>query len=298
MKRRRLLAAFGSGVALSLAGCTGSRRTEPENSGDVGIAPAASFAMSVVTDEEIARRATYRIDYDSRQAERQLAATVIETGSETVTALNRPAPEGKPFVYDGSVYELSYEILELTPAKSFRISFEEVEEADGAIAYDALSDADKRELRQYGWHEPAPFAAASAPVTYSEDEVRASRLVSEPETPVVAWEDGTRGRLTVKSSSDVELKTYEYTADQVHDSAEQFGRTIREEHEFALTDLSVTRRRSSRRRSQPNTGTESRNRSLFPKRSTSSIGRTLSNAYTKSLPRNRRPRTVHCPVRR
>lgn len=239
MKRRRVLAAFGSGLSLSFAGCSGSGRTERENSGDVGTVPSASLEMSTVTDEAIARRTTYRIGSGDHQSERQLAATVIETGSETVTATNRPVPEGKPFVYDGSVYELSHEVLESTPAKSFRVAFEEVEEVDGTIAYDALSGADKRELRRYGWHEPASFALASAPVTYTEDEVRASRLVPEPETSVVAWADGTRGRFTVKSSNDADLKTYEYTAEQVQESAEQFGRTIREEHEFALTELSV-----------------------------------------------------------
>lgn len=242
MKRRQLHTTFASGLALSLAGCLGNRsQTSPKSDGDVGSQPPATLRMSAVTDLEIAQRATYRVDLDHRESERQLAISVIDNGAATINATNRPFPENRAFVYDESVYELSYEVVDADQAVRFRVTLDAVEgdiSDDETIRYDELPDIDKATLEQYGWGNPEAFEVAGVPIVYLEDEIPDSVVVPEPEYPVIVWDSKTRGRVTIGSPEDIEVEAYKYTAREVHGSAEQFGRDIREEHEFTLSDLS------------------------------------------------------------
>jgi uncharacterized protein YceK len=88
----------GSGISLLLAGCSGvNSRVNPTSDGDPGTSPVAELDMKTVSDVEIAKRVTYRIDLEHRSSERDLAVATIWNGSKRVSATNAPAPE-KPTI--------------------------------------------------------------------------------------------------------------------------------------------------------------------------------------------------------
>lgn len=241
MNRRALLVSQISGMLTLLAGCAGDRdHTTPKKGGDVGTSPVAELVMNSVTDMEIARRATHRIDLEHRTTERELAVTVIDEGSKNVTATNPPIPENRPFVYNSSVFELSYNIVQSESASAFRITLSNVssENAGNTITYNDLPEIDKTKLAQYGWEDGGPFESAGVPIVYSEDGLSNSVLVPDSEYEVIKWDSETRARITIEHSGDTTVKTYSYTAQQLHESAQEFGRTIRENHVIPLSDLS------------------------------------------------------------
>lgn len=242
MHRRALLASLSSGLALAMAGCTGTRTgATPENGGDPGTSPVADIEMTPVSDTEIARRVTYRIDLEHRTSERELAAAVISNGSQRVTATNRPVPENRPFIYNESVYELSSEVLDAESATAFRLTLSTVESPDQdeeLIQYRNLPAIDQRLLERFGWDDGGPFEAEGVEVVYTDAEIDESVLVPTPEYSVLEWSDGTQARVIVEESTATEQRTYEYTARRIHASAAEFGRSVRADHVFALTDLS------------------------------------------------------------
>lgn len=242
MDRRVLLTLLSNVFALAVAGCTGTRTgATPENSGDPGTSPVADFEMTPVSDTEIARRVTYRIDLEHRTSERELAAAVISNGSQRVTATNRPVPENRPFIYNESVYELSYELLDAESATTFRLTFSAVESPDQdeeSIQYRNLPAIDQRMLERFGWDDGGPFEVEGVEVVYTDAEIDESVLVPTPEYSVIKWSDGTQARIAVEESTATEQRTYEYTVREVHASAAEFGQSVRADHVFALTDLS------------------------------------------------------------
>lgn len=238
--RRGFLVALGTGFVLWFPGCVGeSGEATPGSGGDPGRSPVAELRMEPVTDAEIARRVTYRLDRDHRRSEREVAVTAIADGSATVEGTSPPVPADRPFVFDGSVYELDVEVVESTPATAFRVTFTGVDgdvPGDETIAYDELPGVDRSVLERYGWDDGPPFELTDVPVRHRDGAIDESVLVPTPTYPVVEWDDA-RGRITVEEPTDVELKTYRYSASPVHESASGFGRSIREDRAFALDDL-------------------------------------------------------------
>ncbi|WP_147299507.1 hypothetical protein [Haloferax sp. Atlit-6N] len=246
MRRRSLLVSLGAGLTFPLSGCAAIGPEEPNsenghNGPDVGTQPPVSFNMDPVTDLEIARRVTFPIDDEINHSEREFAAEVIADGTVTTTATNRPAPEDTPFVYDGAVYELPYEIDESVPATLFRVAFEEhdgdIDEAE-IIEYDDLPEVDKRHLEDYGWDDGGTFELTNVAFLYLEDDIVESVFVPDPKHPVIKWDSDTFGRVAIEGSDDTDVNTYEYMAHQVHESAEEFGHDFRDNHEFSLSGLS------------------------------------------------------------
>jgi hypothetical protein len=242
MKRRALLTTHLAGVVILLTGCTGGNdRSSPKNSGDVGKSPEAELEMAPVTDAEIAKRTTYRIDQEHRTAERELIASVTKNGSKDVTATSPPVPENRPLVYDGSVFEFSYEVVESYPATTFRITLSGVDEDNGSderLEYSSLPTVDKRRLERYGWDDGGPFEGAGVAVTYPDDSIPTSALVPKPEHSVLEWGPDRYALITVERAGDKQMKTYRYTARKLHQSASEFGQGIREDYEITLDALS------------------------------------------------------------
>lgn len=240
MERRALLAAFVGGI-FTFAGCTGNN--EPESSsgnGDVGTPPTAKLTLNAVTDVEIARRATYRIDLEHRSTQRDIAVATITDGPETVTAVNPPVPENRPIVYDGAVFELSYEKTSMAAASEFRLTLSSVEsstEANRTVEFRELPAVDRTKLQEYGWEDGGPFESAGVPIVYTDEEIADSALVPDPEYDVIEWETGHRARITVERSDDTERNVYKYTARKIHKSAQEFGGNIRKQHRIVLDGL-------------------------------------------------------------
>lgn len=236
MYRRQFL---GLGFALAtaaIAGCTGM-----QSSAGVGTVPTASLRMQPVTHIEIAEEVTYDSSVEDHHP---LDTDVITEGSMTVEATEPPFPENRPFVFDDSVYELSYEVTGSQPATSFRIILDPVEgavEDSQTIQYQNLPSVDQEVFRNRGWDDIESLGFGTS-ILYLNNAVRDSVLVPDPEYSVIVWGRETRGRFSVEGSHETELKTYQYSSSVVNESAKKYGRRIEDKYGFGLTDLSSEQR--------------------------------------------------------
>jgi hypothetical protein len=194
--------------------------------------------MEPITDTGIARRVTDSFEESPDSERYQLAREAIESGSATIEATEPLLREGVPFVYDGAVYQLSYEITRSKPATSFHITLNPVEQRvdeDETVQYEELPEVDRRKFAARGWDE-IDFLGFGTSMLYLQIEIPESALVPEPRRPVIVWDSDTRGRFAVDGSYETALKTYRYTPSVVHPSAAEYGREIRERYGFTLTD--------------------------------------------------------------
>lgn len=193
---------MGIGVPSLLAGCLSSATSDDspqDTEGDPGTSPAAKLDLEPVTDREIAKRISYRIDLDHREEERRAVASVVENGTTTITSEDRPVPDGRAVVYDGSVYETSVAVIDSSNATRFRFTLSEVNDADGeARSFTDLPPVDQSVFRSYGWEEGGPLELAGVPVVYQSDQIEASVLVPEPAVTTIELPDDTRVRITVE----------------------------------------------------------------------------------------------------
>lgn len=239
MHRRRFLASCGTLLTTAASGCFYGG-----NMSRVVHLPTAHLEMERVSDTEVARHVTYEEYSDGTGTDTDLLATILEDGSATEQGTEPPLYEGRPFVHDGAVYELSHEVVDTTPATSFSITLNPVEGpvADGeTVDYEDLPPVDRETFERRGWDD-TDFLGFGTSVLYRDADVPDSALVPEPEHPVVVRSDGTRGRFAVRDSYDNDLRTYRYEVSQVHGSAAEFGRSVREAHEFELSGLSAAER--------------------------------------------------------
>lgn len=230
MERRELLAAGAAFAATAVGGCTGCAS-----------APLASLSMERVSDVEIAERTTYRLDAEPGTPRHDLVSATVENESTIVNDTEPPLRSGEPFVFEGSVHELSYEVVESTPATTFAITLDPVEsEPDSVetVRYEELPAVDRAKFRERGWDGDDTFLGFGSRLLYRDDEVPASALVPEPERPVVVWDEDTRGRFAVDGSYSSPVQTYRYSSSVVHPSAAEFGREVRREFAFTLDGLS------------------------------------------------------------
>lgn len=227
MKRRELLV---TGTTLAIAasgGCTGCAR-----------APTASLRMTETDGLGIARQVTLPLE-EAGSPESNLVVDAVENGSTLVNDTEPRFPAERPFVYEGSVYQLTYTTVRSRPARVFQFTLdpaeEEVPESE-VIAFDALPAVDREKFTSRGLDED-PFLGFGSTLLYFEPEIPESALVPQPDYPVIEWEGATRGRFTVDGSYETEVKTFRYTSEQVHPSAREFGRSVQDRYEFTLSGL-------------------------------------------------------------
>lgn len=234
MDRREFLAT-GAALAIGVTGgCTGCARS-----------PSASLEMEPVTDAEIARRVTHRLEADGDSERSRLVSSAVENGSATREGTEPRLPENGTFVHDGSIYRLSREVVESRPATSFSFTLNPVEgSVDGSetVDYADLPAVDRRKFAERGWADGG-FLGFGSSLLYLDPEIPDSALVPEPKRPVIVWDDETRGRFEVDGARDTALRTYRYAAERVHPDVAAYGRDVRERYEFALSGLSSGERR-------------------------------------------------------
>lgn len=227
MKRREFLV---SGATLTLAASGGCTGCVP--------APKANLSMSETGDVGIAREVTYPLEEDGPRS--NFVPNVVENETTVVNDTESRFPENRSFVYHGAIYQLRYDITDSRPARVFHFTLNradgEVNESE-VIRFDELPQVDREKFASRGLDHD-PFLGIGSSLLYYEPEISDSALVPEPEHTVIEWDAGTRGRFTVDGSYETTVNTYQYVSEQVHPSAEQFGRSIRERHEFWLTGLS------------------------------------------------------------
>ncbi|MFB6118035.1 hypothetical protein [Halosegnis sp.] len=230
MNRRQFLATGTTAALATVGGCTGCATT-----------PSAAISMTAVTDAEIARRVTHRLEADPDNERYQLVGEIVETDNTIIEATEQRLPTDGPLVYEGTVYELSVRVLETTPARSFSFTLDPVEGTvtDAAtVRFDALPAVDRAKFREHGLATD-PFLGIGSAFVYPESEIATSALVPEPVASIIVWDADTRGRFTVDGSRSLPIYTYCYTAEVVRESAAAYGRDVRRENVFRLTGLST-----------------------------------------------------------
>ncbi|WP_137285973.1 hypothetical protein [Halorussus salinisoli] len=228
MDRREFLATGATLAIATAGGCTGCAK-----------APAISLRMEPINDHEIAEEVTYRVEVGPSDR-RRLVADAVGEESVTVEDTDAPFPADEPFVYDGSVYRLSYEIVESKPATTFQFTLDPAEGSvseSETIRYDELPAVDREKLDYDG-----SFLGFGSSLLYLDSEIPDSALVPDPERSVIVWDSETKGRFEVDGSIETDLKTYRYESEQVHPSAEEYGAQIRERYEFELSGLTDAER--------------------------------------------------------
>ncbi|SFL60517.1 hypothetical protein SAMN04487950_4342 [Halogranum rubrum] len=240
MNRRALLA---SGAALglsSLAGCTGFGVSSLAIPG-----PNALLRMTPITDTGIAERLTYgRVSEDSESY--ALVSAAIDGEHPRAEGTSCPFPADRTFVFEESVYRLSFTVVDTEPATTttFSVTLDppegDVSPAD-VVAYESLPDVDRAQFERLGWENLSSVGYGTS-FRYTTAEIADSVLVPDPEYAVIEWENGTRAAFEVTGSNDAPVKTYEYSSTRVAESASQFGREIRRAHAFVLSGLSEDER--------------------------------------------------------
>lgn len=227
MKRREFLVTGATLTIAASGGCTGCVP-----------APKARLSMTETDDLGIAREVTYPIEEDGPRS--NFVSNAVENGSTVVTDTEARFPENRSFVYRDAIYQLTYDITDSRPARVFHFILNpadgEVNESE-VIQFDDLPAVDREKLASRGLTEDL-FLGFGSSLLYYDPEVPESALVPDPEYTVIEWDAETRGRFTVEGSRDTNVNTYRYSAEQVHPSAESFGRSIRKQHEFIISGLS------------------------------------------------------------
>ena len=233
MNRRQVLVAGVLGSMPMLSGCTGE-----------GEGFNARFTMNRVSDRDIAERLILTLNPENE--DHRVAARAVTKESTTIEATGEPFPPDTPFIYEGSIYEVTTTEVDQSPATTFSFTLNPVDETEPAdenetVRYEDLPDVDKQAFSDHGWSESDPFIGMSSTVRYRDDQINDSVLVPESEKSVIVWPDA-RGRFTVDGSRATAIRTFEYESRVVAESAENYGRDVRKRIEFELGDLTDAER--------------------------------------------------------
>jgi hypothetical protein len=163
----------------------------------------------------------------------------ILDGRAAIEATEPPFPENEHLVYDVTVYQLSYDVTERTPAVRYSVRVDIVEEPPDeseTIHFAQLPAVDREKLTEYGFADGDPIGIGTT-VLYTKAERDQSVLVPDSKYSVIVWESGERAEWIVDRARDTTLKTYQYTTEQVATAAE-YGQQMRERFVFELSGLS------------------------------------------------------------
>ncbi|WP_458188630.1 hypothetical protein [Haladaptatus sp. NG-WS-4] len=254
--RRAFLASAVTGLPAAMAGCTSiadssgeeksPRRTEAEGNPP----PAARLQMAAVQNAEIGRRHVLSLREYPDECRRVVERTV-ENGSMTVDAESPPLwRDERPFLYDGGVYRLSYDVRNERPATRYFWDLTPVERAaeDEIVQFGDLPRLDREKFRLVGLGDDAVGEDTPLDVgmtfVYANTDRNQSALVPTPDRLVVEWESSRRARFSIRNSNskDATLKTYRYTAERIAPTVGAYGRHLRDRYAFELSGLADAER--------------------------------------------------------
>ena len=240
MRRRALLSSVASTLPVALAGCTGEKS---RLSADVAEAPTARLEMTSVTDEELPEKVLYTVrGYSGSDEKGRLVDRAIDGGT-TTEATRPPLPEDRHIFYEDTVYQLSHEVIERTPATRYSVKVDIVEGTvaeSETIQFSELPDVDRETFAEKGLADGGVVGIGTT-FLYTDAEREQSVLVPDSDYSVIVWENGSRAEWVVDDAYDTTLNTYRYTAERVASAAE-YGRQMRERFAFELSDLSDAQR--------------------------------------------------------
>lgn len=243
MRRRDLLASIAALIPAGLAGCAGRRTNHSGGSAGAAPTPTASLRMTNVADADLPSKVLRAVGFDDGSDRQARLLDRILDGGAAIEATEPPFPDHDHLVYDATVYQLSYDVVERTPAVRYSVRVDIVEESPDeseTIHFTQLPAVDREKLTEYGFEDGDPIGIGTT-VLYTNAERDQSVLVPDSEYSVIVWENGERAEWIVDRARDTTLQTYQYTAEQVATAAE-YGQQMRERFAFELSGLSDAQR--------------------------------------------------------
>jgi hypothetical protein len=249
MHRRTFLATVPSLAATALAGCT-----NPVGAGQQAAAraPRAHVRAEAVDDRAIAEQVTHQLhdvqgtDRDERKRATLRNATGEGTGriNGTLKVDDPPIYDHKPVLFEGAVYEVSWEVVERVPATRFEIVLripQATPSPDEVVAWGDLPAVDREIIGDFA-HDGGLSNGIGTTVVYTEAEVERSALFPEPARPYIRHPAGENAVLDVEDGYEEAVLTYEYDATEVYPSASALAEEIRANYRVTLEDLSAAER--------------------------------------------------------
>jgi hypothetical protein len=195
--------------------------------------------MTKVTDTDLPSKVLRTVGTDDGSDRQARLLDRILDGGAAIEATEPPFPDNEHLVYDATVYQLSYDVTEWTPAVRYSVRVDIVEgspDESKTIHFAQLPAVDRKKLTEYGFADGDPIGIGTT-VLYTNAERDQSVLVPDPEYSVIIWENGERAEWIVDRARDTTLQTYQNTAEQVATAAE-YGQQMRERFAFELSGLS------------------------------------------------------------
>lgn len=255
MNRRTVLTSAATALSVAVAGCTdilGLGQTDSTNGNpdaDGAKLPAAQLQMIPVDNTDITQRHAHFIQQFNTKR-RLIIERAIENESTAVDAEFPPAWGKKPTVYDGSVYQISYRIVNERPATRYFWNLEPTDRGsdEETVRYGDLPRLDREKFRLIGLADGADGERTPLDVgdtfVYATEDRDESALVPTPDRPIIVWGPDRRARFSVtgSTSKNATLKTYQYTAKRLAPTVEAYGQQLRERYTFELSGLSDAER--------------------------------------------------------
>lgn len=245
MRRRALLTSVAIAVPSALAGCTDLNPLGGTGSGNGNGAgeiegPTASLKMEAMNDTELLSEGLIGRIGDSSNA--KLLDRILDGGA-TVEKTRPPLPKDQHLFYDNAVYQLSYEVVERSPATFYSVKVdiakEPASEAE-TIRFSELPAVDRETFTKNGLASGKTIGIGTR-FLYTDAERKRSVLVPESDYSNIVWKDGSRAEWDVDGSTDTTQKAYRYTAERIN-TASEYGRRLRERFGFELSNLSDAER--------------------------------------------------------
>ncbi|WP_049913552.1 hypothetical protein [Haloferax prahovense] len=241
MRRRALLAAAASSLPAIVAGCTSPGGFSGSNA--VAQAPTARLELTTVADAKLPTKVLYTVHpAEGNDATAQLFDRILD-GSAKTKATRPPLPKQQHIAYQEGVYELSYEVVEETPATRYSVKVDIVTDSvidAEAIQFADLPEVDQQEFAEHGLADGDTVGIGTT-FLYTDSEREQSVLVPESEYSYITWDDGAEAEWVVDDAYDTTLNTYRYTAEHVATAAD-YGQQMRERFTFELSGLSEAQR--------------------------------------------------------
>ncbi|MFC7198563.1 hypothetical protein, partial [Halospeciosus flavus] len=236
MRRRALLATAATSLPALIAGCTSPGGLGGSNA--AAEAPIARLELETLADANLPTKVLYTVrPVEGDDSKTQLFDRIIDGGA-TTKATRPPFPEQRHIAYQDGVYELSYEVIEETPATRYSVKVDivtdSVIEAE-AIQFADLPEVDQEEFAAHGLADGDPVGIGTT-FLYTDAEREQSVLVPESEYSYITWDDGTEAEWVIDDAYDTTLNTYRYSAEQVATAAD-YGQQMRERFSFELAGL-------------------------------------------------------------
>ena len=226
---RKALAALCLLALVALAGCSAT----------------GSLSMETADDAEIAEAASRPAVVDSPAPDdRRVVREAIEDGSGTATATDPPVQQGLPLAYEGSYYEIDWNVTGIEPGTAFAVGVDlnGTAPADETVSFKKLSERDRRLLGDLltgmSEREPllSPGSEVAIPEEYTTAETNESVLLSGEYSSV--RHNGAVYPFVLEERREATLTRYRYTVSKVADNTAAYAQQLRDEHLFRLSGLS------------------------------------------------------------